>query len=48
LPSPFLGGPVLTGVGVGTEADSGKASGSSEAILNIQPILSLGIKQNTH
>jgi len=46
FPSPFLGGPVLTGVGAG--ADSGKACGSSEAILNIQPILSLGIKQNTN
>jgi len=48
FPSPFLGGPVLTGTGTGTEADSGKASGPSEAILNIQPILSLGIKQNTN
>ena len=46
FPSPFLGGPVLTGTG--TEADSGKACGASEAILNIQPILSLGIKQNTY
>ena len=48
FPSPFLGGPVLTGAGTGTEADSGKACGPSEAILNIQPILSLGIKQNTN